>query len=132
VHDSTLRVASRVRLRTSSTRPIARRTLVVTVRNADAAPMPESPGHVIRVTVDAGTCPPALITGAPDFDPHQAGAQSALMVEGGRQRRARIALQADARTMAPPLRCALHIAAIGPGDDPTPADNVAEVPVEIR
>jgi hypothetical protein len=131
-HDSVLRVPERVRLRTSVARPVAERSLVVTVGNADVLPVPERPGHWIEVAVEAGTCPPALIAGAADFESRAAGVQSSVMVAGGRQKRARLTLRADATTMPVPLRCTLHVEIVGADNDPTPENNAADVPVEIR
>lgn len=131
VHDSALRVPSgTVRLRTRPSQPTVQRSLVVAVRNAD--PVSEFDGHLIRLVVSPGSCPSDIVGAAPDFDKREQGEQAAMPVEGGRQRRARIELRVDTRQTPPPFRCALHIEAIGPGEDPTPGNNSADVPIEVR
>ncbi|MEO8605145.1 MAG: hypothetical protein ABI629_21435, partial [bacterium] len=102
------------------------------VRNADTSPLPERPGHSIRVIVDAGSCPPSLIDGGADFYPHRRGTQDTLVLDGGRQRRAQILLSPDAAVQYGPLHCVLHVAVEGPGDDPTPHNNIVDVSVEVR
>lgn len=135
-HDSTLRVAKNAaRLRLTDAHPDGSRRLRLVVGNADRLPMPEHPGHLIRVVVERGTCPEALRIGAAMFAPLRRGIQDAIVVEGGRQRRATVSLSVDAAALPPggtnPLYCTLLVRAIGPDVDPTPDDNVAAVAIEI-
>jgi hypothetical protein len=137
-HDSSLRVArDRVRLRIRRGQAQATARLPVTIGNDDVAPLPERPGHIIQLLVEPGTCPDALQIVQPDFAPRRRGGQQAMVVPGGRRRRAEVRLHIAAAAIETPdrrrpLRCTLILRAIGPGDDPTPGDNVAAVEVEIR
>ena len=136
-HDSSLRVSRsrlRLRIRRGDAEAIAR--LPVTVANQDIAPLPERPGHVIALRIDAGDCADVLRITDADFTPRRRGGQQAMVVPGGRARRAVLWVSADAAAVDTPnrraRRCSLTLRAVGPGDDPTPADNVATVTVEIR
>jgi hypothetical protein len=113
-------------------RPVVFRSVSVIVRNEDVFPVRELPGHAIRLVVQSGTCPPDIVDGGADFEARQEGTQDTVEIEGGRKRRARILLRADARVMPSPLRCTLRVEAIGPEGDPTPENNIANVPVELR
>ena len=126
----------RVPLRLTDRSPTGGRRLQVVVRNADLWPLPERPGHMIHVVVARGDCPAALQIGAPDFSPGRLGVQDAVVVGGGRQRRAAVWLAVDPAALPPlgnvVLRCTLLVRAVGPDDDPTPDDNVAAVAVSIH
>ncbi|MDX2167740.1 MAG: PKD domain-containing protein [Deltaproteobacteria bacterium] len=132
VHDTELRASRRVRLRLRGHRTTADAKLVVVVRNADVEPEPERPGHPIGVVVERGTCPPQLDVGVVDFEPRQRDAQTDVLVEGGRKRRVRIPLSVERATMPAPMRCVLEVRALGPDDDPTPANNRAAVAIEVE
>ncbi|MFN8643509.1 MAG: PKD domain-containing protein [Candidatus Binatia bacterium] len=135
-HDSTLHVnTGRARLRLTRTNPEGARRVRLTVGNADILPVPETPGHPIRIEVTLGTCPAALQIGPATFMPSRLGIANEITVEGGRQRHATVWLRVDPLALPPagvdPLRCALSVRAVAPGDDPTPGDNVGVVDVEI-
>ena len=135
-HDSSVRVVpDRLRLRLTDARPDGARRLQVVVRNADLLPMPERPGHLIHVVAERGTCPAALRLGDPDFSPGRRGIQDAMVVGGGRQHRAAVWVSVDPDGLpsggAAPLRCTMLVRAVGPDEDPTPADNVAAVEIVI-
>lgn len=137
-HDSSLRVArDRVRLRIPRGQSQASARLPVTIGNEDVAPLPERPGHVIQLMVEPGTCPDTLRIEQPDFAPRRRGGQQAMVVPGGRRRRAEVRLSIAAAAIETPdrrrpLRCTLMLRVVGPGDDPTPGDNVAAVDVEMH
>lgn len=136
-HDSSLRVSrGRLRLRIRRGDADATARLPVTVANEDMAPVPERPGHAIALEIDAGDCAGVLRITDADFTPRRRGGQQAMVVPGGRARRAVLWVSADAAAVETPTRrarrCTLTLRAVGPGDDPTPADNVATVAVEVR
>lgn len=137
VHDSSLRVTRRqIRLRVPRGRAEAVARLPLVVANRDVAPSPEQPGHAIHLVAERGDCPPALEIASPAFLPRRRGGQQAI-VPGGRQRRAEVRLRIAASAVqtpdrGEPMRCTLVVRAVGPGDDPTPADNVVSVVVEMR
>jgi hypothetical protein len=135
-HDSTLDVAREVlRVRLTDRRPDGSRRLRMTVGNADVLPLPERPGHLVRVVVEASDCPPALRIGSPTFTPERRGIGDATAIDGGRRRRVAVRVSVDPDALppgtAPALRCTLVVRAVGPAEDPTPGDNAAAVAVEI-
>jgi parallel beta-helix repeat protein len=136
-HDSEIRVAPRrvrVRLAPDQVRVVKRISIVV--RNADARPQPELPGHVIQVVTDPGDCPALMISTPPSFAPRGRAVQDRLLVAGGHRRRAAVLLAIDRALLqspdrALPLRCHMRFIALGPDDDPTPENNVGEVEIEL-
>lgn len=136
-HDSTLRITKTfLRLRLTDARVDGAKRLRLVVGNADRLPTRERPGHLIRIVVERGSCPEALRIGPALFAPLRRGVQDAIVVEGGRQRRASVSLGVDPAALPPggadPLRCTLVVQAIGPDADPTPEDNVVAVALEIE
>lgn len=104
------------------------------VRNDDTGTAGEL--HEIQLVAADGTCPAGTIAGLPDFDRRVAGAQDRIVVRGGRRKAARVPLQIgrDAFTSpsaVTPARCAVHLTVSGPGDDPTPENNVVDVQLEV-
>jgi hypothetical protein len=109
----------------------------VIVRNADTLPLPEQPGHEIRVVADAGDCPGSILAGVVDVPPRPRFGQDGALVSGGQKRRDTVLLHVDrdqfhSPSRATPHRCTLRFTAVGPGDDPTAANNLAELTVEVR
>lgn len=137
-HDTELRAAARrLRLRIPAGTESVSGRIEVIVRNADLHPLPERPGHAIRLVAEPGTCPAGLVVFAPDLAPRRRGAQDTLLLGGGRRRRAAVMLRAEAAAIhtpdrRTPLRCALLVRALGPDGDPTPDNNVAVVDIELR
>jgi len=137
IHDSTvLPIRRPVRIRIGRGADAHNARLRVSVRNADVASASEGVGHVIQLVAEPGTCPPALVSGLPDFERHSAGAQAAILVRPGKRKRALVTLVARAAEFATapgaPASCVLRFTAVGPGNDPTPGDDVIEVQVEVN
>ncbi|MCC6850135.1 MAG: hypothetical protein IT294_16690 [Deltaproteobacteria bacterium] len=135
-HDSSIagfRRPKRVRLRDGAAVKTLR--LRVKVRNEDAVADRGTPGHEIRVAVETGNCPAGIVTAGPDFAPRVAGAQDRLVVAAGKRKAAALALTVTAADFfspgGTPARCQLAIRAAGPGADPTPADAVATLVLEV-
>lgn len=137
-HDAEIRAASRrvkVRLRRGVT--VITKAVSVVLRNRDVRPVPEEPGDEIRVIVEAGTCPAEIVaTASAPPPPHRRGTDRAV-VSGGRKGRASVVLRFDAAAFHSPSpdephRCVVRLIAVGPGEDPTPYNNVAELPIEVR
>jgi hypothetical protein len=81
-------------------------------------------------------CPVGVTVGTPDFQRSAPGAQDQLQVGGGRRKRAIVLLNVDsaalrASTSGRSHECALRFTAVGPGIDPTPENNVAELAIEL-
>jgi len=137
VHDSEVRPFRRpLRLKLRAGSEERARRVRVKVRNADRGLDRGTPGHEIQVVAEDGTCPPGTV-GLPDFDRRTEGAQDRFMVRGGRTRTAglRVSARQDA-FLSPgrdtPARCTLRFTAVGPGQDPTPENNVTELELEIH
>lgn len=136
-HDSEIRVApQRVTVQLEKGRAAVVKLVRVVVRNADVTPVRERPGHVIRVVVEPGDCPPQVVSGLPDFEQRSRGLQDRAVVAGGRTRRAVVSLLVDSAFFFTPAadrpsRCRLRVAAVSEGSDPTPSNNVAEIELQV-
>ncbi|MGH7788106.1 MAG: hypothetical protein ACRERC_14635, partial [Candidatus Binatia bacterium] len=137
-HDAEIRAAARrvkVRLRRGVT--VLTKAASVVLRNRDVEPEREEPGDEIRVVVEPGTCPVQIVaTETAPPPPRRRGTDRAL-VPGGRKGRASVVLRFDAAAFHSPSsdqphRCVVRLIAVGPGEDPTPHNNVAELPIEVR
>jgi hypothetical protein len=107
----------------------------VRVQNMDVLPVRERPGHDIQLVAEDDTCPAGTVAGLPDFAAALPGAQDHLVIAGGRRKMAKVPLMIQATAFSSPDRktpatCTLRFTAVGPGSDPTPADN--SVTVELR
>jgi hypothetical protein len=137
IHDSEVVPYGRgKRLHLRAGNRILARKIRVIVRNADVDPVPEDPGHAIRVATEVVGCPVGVTVGTPDFQRSVPGAQDQLQVGGGRRKRAIVLLNVDsaalrASTSGRSHECALRFTAVGPGIDPTPENNVAELGIEL-
>jgi hypothetical protein len=137
IHDSEVRLLerrNRIRLRVTDRRRSRKVRVVVT--NADVDPVREDPGHEIRVSLEVVGCPPGVTIGAPDFSRSTPGTQDQLMVHGGHRKRAVALLAVDSGALGTATsrrsrQCVLRVTAIGPGVDPTPENNVAEIPIDV-
>lgn len=133
-HDSQIRPflrGKRIHLRARDM--VLWRRIRVVVRNADVR---EDPGHEIHVSMEAAGCPAGVTVGAPDFSRSLPGAQDRLLVRGGRRKRAIALLTVDSATLRASMpegqqRCVLRFTAAGPGIDPTPENNVAELSIDL-
>lgn len=108
----------------------------VTVANADVAPVAETPGHEISLLVDASACPAGLVSGGPDFSSREAGEQAQIVLPGGRRAAAVVTLSIQASSFTSPggrapHRCRLLFTATGPGSDPSPENNAAELEINV-
>ncbi len=134
IHDSRLRPFRRpIKIRIPRGKTSTMKRVAIVVRNAD---MGERAGHEIRVTADPGTCPPGILYGQPDFSRRQPGDQDQLMVRGGRRKRAIVWLNVDSASFHTPnrripARCVLRFTAVGPGTDPSPQDNSAQLEIDV-
>src|SRR5262249_24558774 len=114
--------------------------LKVKVRNADILPIPELPGHIVRLSATDGTCPPGTIVGLPDFDTRGTapGDQDTVLLTGGKKKTATVVLkiaQAEFTTYTHHLQalCTLMVQAttvLANNVDPAPRNNV--LPVELN
>jgi hypothetical protein len=137
LHDSEIRPfrrGKRIHLRARDM--VLSRRIRVVVRNADVDPVREDPGHEIHVSMEVVGCPTGVTVEAPDFSRSVPGAQDRLLVQGGRRKRAVVVLTVDSaaiRASAPKelQECVLRFTATGPGTDPTPENNVAELSVAL-
>ena len=134
IHDSQLRPFRRpMKIRIPRGESSTMKRVAIVVRNAD---MGERAGHEIRVTADPGTCPPGILYGQPDFSHRQPGDQNQLVVAGGHRKRAIVWLNVDGASFYTPdhripARCVLWFTAVGPGTDPSPQDNSAQLELDV-
>ena len=136
-HDSSItgyRRPKRVRLRAGAESKVLR--LRVKVRNEDLLADKGGPGHDIQVVANLGNCPASMITSAPDFAPRTAGVQDRVTLRAGKRKTATMTLTiAAADFFSPdpstPARCQMTVTAVGPGSDPTPANNTATITFEV-
>ena len=110
--------------------------LRIKVKNEDVAADRGGPGHEIRLATNAGNCPAGVVTVAPDFLPRTPGSQDAIVVRPGKKKTATIVLTVAASDFfspdaATPARCQMTVVAVGPGADPTPANNTTAVMLEV-
>lgn len=136
-HDSSLtglRRPKRVRLRDGLAAKTLR--LRVKVRNDDVVADRGTSGHEIRLVVDTGNCPTGIVTVGPDFAPRVAGAQDRLVVGPGKRKTATLELTVAADDFfspaETPARCQLTVRALGPDADPTPADDVTTIALDVH
>ena len=136
-HDSSitgLTRPKRVRLRTGVVGKTLR--LRVKVRNEDVVADRGTPGHEIRLVVDVGDCPAGIVTAGPDFAPRTPGAQDRLVVGAGKRKAATLELTVAADDFfspaETPARCQLSVRALGPDADPTPANAVTTIALEVH
>jgi hypothetical protein len=131
-HDSVVLPLRPLNVTIRSGQAVVKKTLRVTVRNADILPVPERPGHTIQLLTDEGTCPPGTIAGLPDFNTRTAGAQDSVLLAGRRIKRAAVPLliRRDAfasKGSRAPYRCTLTFTAktVDPAMnyDPAPSNN---------
>jgi hypothetical protein len=106
------------------------------VRNEDVVLDRGGPGHEIRLVVDPGNCPPAIVSAGPDFVPRTPGAQDVILVRAGKRKSATLVLGVAAADFfspdrATPARCELTVRALGPGADPVPANDTTTIVLEV-
>lgn len=115
------------------------KSLTLKVRNADVLPLPERPGHTIKLIVSSD-CPAGVTVGTPDFDLATAGQQDTVLVAGGRTKAAVVRLSFSRRQLTmynrkAPFRCTLtaHVVTIGSltNTDPNPSNDSATVELNI-
>lgn len=136
-HDSSaagLKKPKRVKLRAGAVAKTLK--LRIKVRNEDVEADRGGPGHEIRLVPNVGNCPAGIVTAGPDFLPRTPGAQDATVVRAGKRATATVILTVaadDFFSPAPgvPARCQLTLTAVGPGNDPTPANNAATVALDV-
>ena len=136
-HDSSaagLKRPKRVKLRAGAVAKTLK--LRIKVRNEDVVADRGGPGHEIRLVPNVGNCPAGIVTAGPDFLPRTAGAQDAIVVRAGKRATATVILTVAADAFfspaaGVPARCQLTLTAVGPGTDPTPANNVATVALDV-
>ncbi|HYD48939.1 MAG TPA: PKD domain-containing protein, partial [Terriglobales bacterium] len=112
---------------------VRERKLTVTVRNADPRNA-TVPGQPVRLMADPGTCPAALIAAQPRFT----SGETVLLVPGD-SAKATVQLRFRAEDFTSvngktPTRCRLRFTAVTALDgnlDPTPANNTAEVEIDV-
>jgi cysteine-rich repeat protein len=110
------------------------------VRNADIEPVPERPGHVIRLIASDGDCPAGTILGLPDFERGIEGDQDSILVAGGTPKTAHVVIFASHQSFPKldpkiPTRCTLVFSAEALVDgniDPTPDNNTITVELNVR
>lgn len=140
LHDTVVSTLRPLHLRIRVPNTVAHANVDVSVRNADVTPVPEMPGHSIRVAVVNLDCPADLIAAAPDFDPGTPGVQDSTLVAGGARATATLQLTARAPSFTTPrgvapARCRLRLVAttVSPSGsiDPNPGDNLAELSIDV-
>jgi len=137
-HDSVVAPRAALQITIPKDQTVVTKQLRVAVRNADILPSKESPGHVIRLVVTDGTCPPGTVAGLADFDGRTPGAQDNVLLAGGMAKIGRVPLSISRASFATfnhlaPARCNLQVTAsalVVGNVDPTPANNV--LPVELN
>lgn len=110
------------------------------VRNADIEPVPERPGHVIRLVASDGDCPAGTILGLPDFERGIEGDQDSILVAGGTPKTAHVVIFASHQSFPGldtkiPARCTLVFVVetlIDGNVDPTPENNTITVELNVR
>jgi len=109
------------------------KTIRVWVRNMDTTP---GDAHDIQLRADPGTCPAEVLQGVPDFMRGQTSEQDHIVVASGRRKAAlvKLLIQRDSFTSpnaTTPATCTVRFTAVGPGDDPTPENNVIDVQLRV-
>ena len=136
-HDSSiagLRRPKRIHLRNGAVAKGVR--LRIKVKNEDVIADRGGPGHEIRLVVDPGNCPAGLVTSGPDFAPRTPGNQDSVVVRAGKRKTATLVLTVAAADFfspdrSTPARCQLTLTVVGPGTDPTPANDVATIELDV-
>ena len=136
-HDSSvtgLRKPKRVKLRDGRADRMVK--LRIKVRNEDLIADRGGSGHEIQLVIDVGNCPAGIVTSAPDFLPRTPGAQDRVVLRAGKRKTASVVLTVAAADFfspdpSTPARCQLTVTAVGPGVDPTPANNVTTVVLDV-
>ena len=113
------------------------KNLIVTVRNADILPTPETPGHTILLTASSTDCPAGTIAGLPDFDAKTPGAQNSVRLAGGKSKSAALPLVITSSGFTTfnhkaQTRCTITLTASSPGNtDPVATNNVTTVEINV-
>jgi len=137
MHDSVVLAPKPVTVTLKSGITSVTKNLNIIVRNADILPAPETPGHAILLTASSTDCPVGTIAGLPDFDSTTPGAQSSVLLAGGKSKKAvlpLLILSAGFTTFnhKAPARCTITLTASSPGHtDPFPANNVTTVELNV-
>lgn len=115
------------------------KSLTLKVRNADILPIPERPGHTIKLIISSD-CPAGVTVGTPDFDLATAGQQDTVLVAGGRTKAAVVPLSFSRRQLTmynreAPFRCTLTARVVTIGSltntDPSPSNDSATIELNI-
>ena len=140
IHDSVVDALRPLNLAIASGRTAVTTKVRVKVTNADVEPLPETPGHTIRLAAASGDCPSGTVVGLPDFDGDTAGDQDTVQLAGGKSKSAVVTLTVDGAAFAllhqaAPMRCTLTFTAsvVQPAgsSDPSPANNVASLELNV-
>jgi hypothetical protein len=137
-HDSVVVPLKPVLVTIAPGQSFALKSVKVKVANADVLPVPERPGHPIKLIVHPGDCPAGTVQGLPDFDIHTAGDQDTITLRGGSAKKAVVRLNLQSASFTSfnritPTRCTLMLEAVAdvPGSaDPVPSNNLT--PLEIN
>ncbi|MBI3782986.1 MAG: hypothetical protein HY270_06250, partial [Deltaproteobacteria bacterium] len=109
------------------------KTVAITVRNADVV------DRTIALSVDASGCPMG-VAGLPDFVPSTPVADTSILVPAGKTKKAKLPLTINSTDFTSfnfkaPTRCTLLVSAsdviAGGNNDPSPANNVAAVEINV-
>lgn len=138
-HDSIVLPPRPVKVTIGTGRTSATKVLRIKVRNGDLSPTRELPGHEIRLIAQDGTCPAGTVVGVPDFGGPGPGAHDTVTLPGGSTASAKVTVFFDSAALTSlnkktPTRCRLDLVAeaVAAGNvDPTPANNVASVEIDI-
>ena len=142
-HDSVVLPHGAVKATIKKGKTAVKKSLMLQVVNAD---LDETAGHEIRLAVTGSTCPASLLRdslnqpAAVDFAPKTQGAQSSVVVPGGKLRVGTLPLNLRSEDFASPnakspARCTLTLTASAVTTDtviePNPSNNQITVDIEV-
>jgi hypothetical protein len=132
VHESAISSAKVRKVNIGRGRTSARKTVSVTVRNADFF---DVAGHGVTVTAGDGDCPPGTVS-AVDFDSAVPGQQNNTAVNTAATKVGKLSVTVNrddfySRSKQSPGRCTALLTVTGPGGDSEPANDTTELVIEV-
>ncbi|HVM98047.1 MAG TPA: hypothetical protein VMT89_16750 [Candidatus Acidoferrales bacterium] len=142
-HDTVVAPVAPLKVTIPKTKTTVSKPLSLKVLNAD---LTETAGHEIQLAVTGSTCPAALLQDtmshpvAVDFDAKTSGAQSSIVVLGGKSKVGKLPLNVRAQDFTSPnakspARCTLTLTASAVTSDtviePNPSNNQVTVDIEV-